>query len=131
MGSDVRNKEIYSAAIGGLEYGINWMLTAGNYGALKWCDPDTYPANCDGAPTDVTPGSGFRASPVYADLPPTPYNLADAELQTGNYGHTLTYQLLTDLEPIQFGDTDGDGVAEEIVNLCGGSRQFRGIASRW
>ena len=26
VGTDVRSKEVYSAAIGGLEYGVNWFL---------------------------------------------------------------------------------------------------------
>ena len=80
VGTDVRNKEVYSAAIGGLEYGIDWFEE--NYASLTWSDSDG-----DG---DSEPGD--TAAPTAA---------GNAVLNADTYARNVTYTLLTEVNPDQ------------------------------
>lgn len=49
VGTDVRSKEVYSAAIGGLEYGVNFFKE--NYSAIAWSGGDANGVGATGAPS--------------------------------------------------------------------------------
>jgi Tfp pilus assembly protein PilX len=76
VGSDVRNKEVYSAALGGLEYGKEWLTD--NYVTTSWTDSDG-----DG---DAEAGDTLVNS----------VTLAQTQQNADNYKHTLVMTLLTD-----------------------------------
>lgn len=98
VGADTRSKEVYSATIGGLEYGVNWFMQTGSYPSLQWSDEDG----------DGLAEAGDTASPPA---------LANTALNTGTYSHTITYRLMTDLAPEEYEDRDGEGVANDLVNI--------------
>lgn len=75
VGTDVRSKEVYSAALGGLDYGINWFRQ--NFSTLVW-------AGGDGC------GRGATA---------TPTALANTVLNADTYAHTLSYRLKSCMDP--------------------------------
>jgi len=104
VGSDTRNKEVYSAAVGGLEFGVNWIQSNGTNGSnfmnLVWTDTDG----------DNIVEAGDTASPAA---------MGNTVLNTGTYAHNITYRLMTNLDHIEreSGDEDGDGDSEEIKNI--------------
>jgi Tfp pilus assembly protein PilX len=71
-GTDLRNKEVYSAAIAGMEYGTNWME-----GNIETWDFET---------------AGGTATPTA--MPNTTQGV-------DSYVHTITFTLLTDVEPTE------------------------------
>jgi hypothetical protein len=75
-GSNLRNKEAYAAAISGLDYAIEWLENTGVAG-ITW-------STVGGV---VAAGSTAQ--------PPA---LADSAEGVDSYDHTLTYELLTDLD---------------------------------
>ena len=78
-GADVRKKEVYAAAVGGLEYAVNWISE--NIQDSTWAD---------------TSGDNFAGN---AGDTSTPAALANATAQSDSYSHAITYTLLTDLMP--------------------------------
>jgi len=78
-GNDVRLKEVYAAAIGGLEYGATWLEE--NFSSITWTDADS----------DGESEEGDTASP------PTMANLA---LSADSYSRTITYTLRSSANPV-------------------------------
>src|SRR5690606_41825149 len=74
VGTDVRSKEVYSAAIGGLEYRVNWF-NEDNVLDLAWRDADGDGISC----------AGDTATPDPA--------MPDTDLNADSYAHTITYTL--------------------------------------
>ena len=72
VGTDVRAKEVNSAAVGGLEYAVRWFEE--NYVDLPWSDAD---------------GNGI---PCAGDTA-TPDALANTALSADTYAHQITYTL--------------------------------------
>ncbi|MGD9661073.1 MAG: hypothetical protein AB7U63_07355 [Porticoccaceae bacterium] len=72
VGIDVRSKEVYSAAVGGLEYGVAWF--ADNFESLVW--------------------NGATAGSIAS-----PDALANTVLNADAYGHTITYTAVTPINP--------------------------------
>lgn len=79
VGTDVRSKEVYSAAVGGLEFGKEWFQD--NYASLDF--------------GDGTAGSTASNSPA----------MEDTALNVDDYEHTLMFELVTDADPV---DGSGD-----------------------
>src|SRR5690606_25145980 len=79
VGTDVRSKEVYSAAIGGLEYGVNWF-NEDNVLDLPWTDADGDGISC----------AGDTATPDPA--------MPDTDLNADSYAHTITYTLMNCLD---------------------------------
>ncbi|MEA3298658.1 MAG: hypothetical protein U9R22_00365 [Pseudomonadota bacterium] len=79
VGTDVRSKEVYSAAIGGLEYGVNWF-NEDNVLDLAWSDADGDGISC----------AGDTATPDPA--------MPDTDLNADSYAHTITYTLMNCLD---------------------------------
>lgn len=71
-GSNLRNKEAYAGAISGLDYAIEWLENTGAAG-ITW---------------SATTAGGTAQPPA----------LADSAEGVDSYDHTLTYELLTDLD---------------------------------
>src|SRR5690606_24786079 len=78
VGTDVRSKEVYSAAIGGLEYGVNWF-NEDNVLDLAWSDDDGYGISC----------AGDTATPDPA--------MPDTDINDDSYAHSITYTLMNSL----------------------------------
>ncbi len=76
-GSNLRNKEAYAAAISGLDYAIEWLENTGVAG-ISW-----------GLNTGGVVGPGSTAQPPA---------LANSAEGVDSYAHTLTYELLTELD---------------------------------
>ncbi|MCK9502653.1 MAG: hypothetical protein M0Q95_00525 [Porticoccaceae bacterium] len=74
VGIDVRSKEVYSAAVGGLEYSVDWVQDVINLESLTWTD-----VNGDGQTCD-----GDTASPTA---------MANTTLNADVYAHNLIYTL--------------------------------------
>lgn len=78
VGMDVRSKEVYSAAVGGLDYGLKWFED-------HFADTDLW----DTSSADAT-GKGATASPD---------SLANADLNADDYSHQITYTLKSPMDP--------------------------------
>lgn len=76
VGTDVRSKEVYSAAIGGMEYALNWFSKPENFKTVVFNDE-----NGNGIADE-----GDKASPPA---------LANTVLSSGTYSHIIEYELLT------------------------------------
>lgn len=72
VGTDVRNKEIYSAVSGGLEYGVNWFEQ--NHGELIWSDADHDGVSC-------------------ANDTAAPKAYGQTQLNADSYTHNISYRL--------------------------------------
>lgn len=93
VGTDVRSKEVYSAAVGGLEYATDWFKGS-VWTDLVWTDSD---------------GDGLAE---VGDTLTT--GLSNTSLNADSYAHTLTYTLLTDWND----DVDGTPVVVRIDSLA-------------
>ncbi len=80
-GNDVRAKEVYSAALGALEYGASWLDE--NFETVVFTDADA----------DGESESGDTA---------TPDALANLVLNADSYSRTVTYTLRSSINPVDF-----------------------------
>ena len=78
-GNDVRTKEVYSAALGGLEYGAAWLED--NFPTLVWSDADA----------DGVSEAGDTAFPTA---------LGNLTMNADVYARTITYTLRTEVNPV-------------------------------
>jgi Tfp pilus assembly protein PilX len=104
VGADIRSEEIYSAAIAGLEAGVNWLKedasTTGcgaNYEYLNWSDADG----------DGLGEAGDTAQPGTVAVSGTTCSLTVSQppsltMNTGTFGQTVTYTALTDVNDTWF-----------------------------